>query len=434
MPLHAPGYNYCGPGTWDMTKKPVNALDKLCKVHDQYYTDNPNESRFFGWNAGDEKFLRGIYRLESKGLTGRFIEGIFSAKRYLFAKKNMYEKRTGKKRTRSKTPFKPYGRKRKRFGRRKRKFLRKKFKIRKPKRKPKVPVFKRLLRSNWGQARQRIERGNVPLSEQNQCTWTVMTGCDHNQINTKLANLEVYDTATDARKTLTNLHNDVNFNAYVTRNSVLKIMNNQETDENYTMGENPALPQCNIEVHVYYVTPKYFKTSLFPLVDLQQAFVSNGLSADLTEIDKYMYNAPYFKRLWNVSFHGKFNMNPGEKRTLIHKHQPKWWRRYKDQLLGDDYRREWNGYWLIRQQGEIVMNAVSDADNAKPFYCATRLTMMTTENHSIFYPQQVGKLKDYDFTRSSTVDTTNTAMPLACNATEVDDELDQKEIYDRGGY
>ena len=34
---HIPGYNYCGPGTEDFTARPVNALDRACRIHDLAY-------------------------------------------------------------------------------------------------------------------------------------------------------------------------------------------------------------------------------------------------------------------------------------------------------------------------------------------------------------------------------------------------------------
>ena len=37
MEVHIPGYNYCGPGTRDMTRMPVNALDSCCRTHDLVY-------------------------------------------------------------------------------------------------------------------------------------------------------------------------------------------------------------------------------------------------------------------------------------------------------------------------------------------------------------------------------------------------------------
>ena len=72
MPLHIPGYNYCGPGTKDFTKDPINELDKACKEHDESYNqphyrnDGTRASPYFYYTPGDEvlyqkaKRLRGI--------------------------------------------------------------------------------------------------------------------------------------------------------------------------------------------------------------------------------------------------------------------------------------------------------------------------------------------------------------------------------------
>jgi len=38
--LTLPGYNYCGPGTKNTNRKPVNLLDQCCMEHDLFYVDN----------------------------------------------------------------------------------------------------------------------------------------------------------------------------------------------------------------------------------------------------------------------------------------------------------------------------------------------------------------------------------------------------------
>ena len=56
---HLPGYNYCGPGTKDFSKKPKNALDRACREHDlAYRASNRRQDRV----AADLKlFLRSRY-------------------------------------------------------------------------------------------------------------------------------------------------------------------------------------------------------------------------------------------------------------------------------------------------------------------------------------------------------------------------------------
>lgn len=39
MPLHLPGYNYLGPGTYDFSQKPVNEADKVAREHDLAYAN-----------------------------------------------------------------------------------------------------------------------------------------------------------------------------------------------------------------------------------------------------------------------------------------------------------------------------------------------------------------------------------------------------------
>lgn len=39
MPLHLPGYKYCGPGTKDFSVEPINELDSACREHDLSYDE-----------------------------------------------------------------------------------------------------------------------------------------------------------------------------------------------------------------------------------------------------------------------------------------------------------------------------------------------------------------------------------------------------------
>ena len=40
IPLHVPGYSYCGPGTKLKGQPAVNKLDEYCKQHDIFYSKN----------------------------------------------------------------------------------------------------------------------------------------------------------------------------------------------------------------------------------------------------------------------------------------------------------------------------------------------------------------------------------------------------------
>ena len=40
IPLHVPGYKYCGPGTKLKGQKPSNKLDEYCMQHDIFYANN----------------------------------------------------------------------------------------------------------------------------------------------------------------------------------------------------------------------------------------------------------------------------------------------------------------------------------------------------------------------------------------------------------
>lgn len=57
MPIHYPGYNYCGPGTRNFSKRPRNRLDAACRRHDKGYKSNYD---YILWNDADEEFLRAL--------------------------------------------------------------------------------------------------------------------------------------------------------------------------------------------------------------------------------------------------------------------------------------------------------------------------------------------------------------------------------------
>lgn len=114
MQFHIPGYNYCGPGTKDFSKKPKNKLDKLCRDHDLAY-DRIGSSAYYLSSAADREFEVKAY---NEGILGKGISKVFSAKR-LFAesvglpdaKENLRKKRKMNVRTsRTNRKFKRVGR------------------------------------------------------------------------------------------------------------------------------------------------------------------------------------------------------------------------------------------------------------------------------------------------------------------------------------
>jgi hypothetical protein len=75
---HIPGYNFCGPGTYDFSKNPVNSLDWHCRVHDSSYR---SVSDYIYYNQADEDLLRGIDSIT--GPSASLVRGIFMTKRRL---------------------------------------------------------------------------------------------------------------------------------------------------------------------------------------------------------------------------------------------------------------------------------------------------------------------------------------------------------------
>lgn len=87
--LHIPGYNYCGPGTVDFSKKPVNKLDSLCRQHDLDYQEilESGENPYTTYNWADAKFERAVRKLrgEQRGFASKLVETTFRAKREILA-------------------------------------------------------------------------------------------------------------------------------------------------------------------------------------------------------------------------------------------------------------------------------------------------------------------------------------------------------------
>lgn len=79
MPLHYPGYNYCGPGTKNFGRKPKNRIDRACRRHDKGYK---NLEDYFKWNIHDYTFLQELkkYRHEDP-VAADIMISIFEGKR-----------------------------------------------------------------------------------------------------------------------------------------------------------------------------------------------------------------------------------------------------------------------------------------------------------------------------------------------------------------
>lgn len=96
MPVtHIPTYNYCGPGTWDFSKKPKNDLDTACRAHDisynkDYYRNGKRVSPYYNYTNSDET-LRKKAKSEG-GISGNFVADIFQAKKLAFRKVDSYGK------------------------------------------------------------------------------------------------------------------------------------------------------------------------------------------------------------------------------------------------------------------------------------------------------------------------------------------------------
>lgn len=74
---HLPGYNYCGPGTSDFSRKPRNQLDKLCRDHDLAYGEYGAQA-YIRPNPADDLLIN---QGPNYGTTGRIISEVFRRKR-----------------------------------------------------------------------------------------------------------------------------------------------------------------------------------------------------------------------------------------------------------------------------------------------------------------------------------------------------------------
>ncbi|KAI0226319.1 hypothetical protein LSAT2_023078, partial [Lamellibrachia satsuma] len=76
MPLHFPGHNYCGPGTWDFTNEVAGEVDACCKIHDEQYGDEDISTKL-----ADEELITCLQ--ETNSASGSFIAGIIRGKTYV---------------------------------------------------------------------------------------------------------------------------------------------------------------------------------------------------------------------------------------------------------------------------------------------------------------------------------------------------------------
>lgn len=428
---HIPGYNYCGPGTWNMSAPVKSEVDALCREHDMAYIKLKRETgrnpKFF-WNEADENLVNGLKRVTGETVPKFIIYTVFGIKRVIqnklygtMVKRKRYQKRnkTGRK---GKRKYKP---RKRRYVRRMRKTM--------PKRKvyTSAPLERKLYKWGYHKESYRIDRGNTSNNLANECAWSAYYGTDYNELNTRINSLNAYLTsAAGGSIVLDNAIDDQNnFKAYIVRESHITIVNNMERDEN--LGTD-FYPKGNIDVNVYFCTPK-FPDGANPtnvLVDLQTSFTTNGFSNDLTSVDKKFYSCSnLFKRNYRVTSYGKYVMNPGEQRTFRHKCMPKWWLQNTKAVMGSEYSKFWNGFWLVRQQGQPAMRSISEPLNPeRVFYAGSRLTCMLSEYVKIYYKQTVGNIKSHSLVLSSTLQNA-TVEPLKEYSEEVSEEPQSKKRF-----
>lgn len=92
---HVPGYKYLGPGTYDMSRKPRNRLDKYAREHDLAYGRMGSGSSwkpYYTYNKADRRFLRKIRNIRGPAAgSARFVFRV--KKRYFPRSKNMPKRR-----------------------------------------------------------------------------------------------------------------------------------------------------------------------------------------------------------------------------------------------------------------------------------------------------------------------------------------------------
>ena len=76
MPLHFPGHNYCGLGTWDFTQVAVGEVDECCKKHDEKYGDDDITTEL-----ADAELIECLQNTEST--SGTLIAAVIKGKTYL---------------------------------------------------------------------------------------------------------------------------------------------------------------------------------------------------------------------------------------------------------------------------------------------------------------------------------------------------------------
>lgn len=85
--FHIPGYNYCGPGTWDFSKKPTNALDRACRQHDLSYQKKYKNKAgisvhpYFNYTQSDDTLRNAAAKINSPA--AKFVGGIFKVKKFI---------------------------------------------------------------------------------------------------------------------------------------------------------------------------------------------------------------------------------------------------------------------------------------------------------------------------------------------------------------
>ena len=73
VPVHLIGYNFCGPGTRDFSRKPVNHIDNICRIHDLMYADESISTE-----VADKVMIYNLW--QTPGITAAFLKNIFQTK------------------------------------------------------------------------------------------------------------------------------------------------------------------------------------------------------------------------------------------------------------------------------------------------------------------------------------------------------------------
>ncbi len=398
--IHIPGYHYCGPGTWDFSKEPVNTLDSLCRSHDVEGGANYN---YFRWGNADEAFYQKLkqYVGRTKDWVGRAILSLFGLKRLGRRKKFMqWPGMTEKYRL----------------------FL--------------VQLYSKLQHEeiiNYSPKMAKMHNvldhelgGFVSLSAPNQCIWTTAVGFEGGRAMAVLDLLEIYDPSTTAFVVIADLDEEEDFNCTFKQSSKFTIKNTQESAEVVTAPTPDQLvARGEIYVDVFFVENRdrdAASSGATVLTDLGLSFLTAGLTNDTTVLVHDMALARDFREIYKVTKYGSRILVPGEIVTFYRSSPKRFYSRADRAGAASvaEFQSQWDGFWLTKHNGALGMNLVNDADAAKPFYAGGRLVVVTDNWINVSYKFTPKRRKaiatittDFDGTPPITAATAIVAAPLA---------------------